>query len=202
MGKEVAFDLPWPPSLNRYYRNVGYRVLISREGRQYRMMTVSRLAGMVEKLKGNLKVFIELYPPDNRRRDVDNSLKCCLDALTHAGVYEDDSQIKDLRVVMREAIPPDGMIHVTIKEKEPMNLNEETEYVPSWVKHLEKQREIVREFLESLDDGTLIKTAYLYTQGYSDEKVMKELGFDETALKQIKERLAVGLKLAGIEVRK
>ena len=34
------------------------------------------------------------------------------------------------------------------------------------------------------------------------EKVMKELGFDETALKQIKERLAVGLKLAGIEVRK
>ena len=31
---------------------------------------------------------------------------------------------------------------------------------------------------------------------------MKELGFDETALKQIKERLAVGLKLAGIEVRK
>ena len=83
-----------------------------------------------------------------------------------------------------------------------MNLNEETEYVPSWVKHLEKQREIVREFLESLDDGTLIKTAYLYTQGYSDEKVMKELGFDETALKQIKERIAVGLKLAGIEVRK
>ena len=70
----------------------------------------------------------------------------------------------------------------------------------------------MREFLESLDDGTLIKTAYLYTQGYSDaylytqgysdEKVMKELGFDETALKQIKERLAVGLKLAGIEVRK
>lgn len=116
MGKEVAFELPWPPSLNRYYRNVGYRVLISREGRRYRMMTVSRLAGMVEKLKGRLKMLIELYPPDNRRRDVDNSLKCCLDALAHAGVYEDDSQVKDLHVLMLEPMPPDGMIHIEIKE--------------------------------------------------------------------------------------
>lgn len=83
-----------------------------------------------------------------------------------------------------------------------MNLDEEREHVPSWMKRLEKRREIVREFLESLDDDTLVKTAYLYMRGFSDEKVMKELGFDETALKQIKDRLAVGLKLAGIEVRK
>lgn len=83
-----------------------------------------------------------------------------------------------------------------------MNLNEEIEHIPSWVKRLEKRREIVREFLHSLDDNSLVKTAYLYMRGLSDEKVMKELGFDETALKQVKYRLAVGLKLAGIEVRK
>lgn len=33
-----------------------------------------------------------------RRRDIDNLTKCVLDALAHAGVYEDDCQIDDLRV--------------------------------------------------------------------------------------------------------
>jgi hypothetical protein len=38
-------------------------------------------------------------------------------------------------------------------------------------------------------------------QGYSDDKVMRELDLDETALKQVNNQLAVGLKLAGIETR-
>ena len=37
-------------------------------------------------------------PPDRRRRDMDNYNKGLLDALTHAGIYPDDSDIDDLRV--------------------------------------------------------------------------------------------------------
>jgi hypothetical protein len=70
-----------------------------------------------------------------------------------------------------------------------------------WLKRIEKKRKIVKDFLASLDDSTLIKTAYLFMQGYSDDKVMRELDLDETALKQVKNQLAVGLKLAGIETR-
>ena len=36
--------------------------------------------------------------PDKRRRDIDNLLKPILDALGQYGVYEDDSQIIDLRI--------------------------------------------------------------------------------------------------------
>ena len=94
--EEIAFDLPWPPSLNRYYRHVGSRVLISREGRKYRMMVVSRLGGLCKKLSGAAQLVLECYPPDRRRRDLDNLLKCLQDSIVAAGILEDDSQIKRL----------------------------------------------------------------------------------------------------------
>ena len=82
-----------------------------------------------------------------------------------------------------------------------MRRNNQEDNVPVWLKRIEKKRKNVKDFLASLDDSTLIKTAYLFVQGYSDDKVMRELDLDETALKQVKNQLAVGLKLAGIETR-
>ncbi|EOC3440315.1 RusA family crossover junction endodeoxyribonuclease, partial [Escherichia coli] len=43
-------------------------------------------------------VEIVLFPPDNRIRDLDNYNKALFDALTHAGVWEDDSQVKRMLV--------------------------------------------------------------------------------------------------------
>ena len=111
------FELPWPPSVNHYYRHVGPRVLISRDGRKYREQIVARfLNDRAAKYTGPVELFIELYPPDSRRRDVDNSLKCLLDAFTHAGLYEDDSQIHRLVVTKREPMPPNGLAFVRIRE--------------------------------------------------------------------------------------
>ena len=113
----AEFELPWPPSVNHYYRHVGPRVLISRDGRRYRERIVSMMRlGETEKHYGPVELFIELYPPDNRRRDVDNSLKCLLDTFTHAGLYDDDSQICKLTVIKREPMPPDGMAYIRICE--------------------------------------------------------------------------------------
>ncbi|MEY4713325.1 MAG: hypothetical protein RIS88_2775 [Pseudomonadota bacterium] len=39
--------------------------------------------------------------PDRRRRDLDNTLKATQDAMTHAGIWDDDSQIDDLRIVRK-----------------------------------------------------------------------------------------------------
>jgi len=112
-GKGFAFELPWPPSVNRYYRHVGYRVLISREGRKYRMMVVSRLGGLYPKLVGQVGLTLDCYPPDRRRRDLDNLLKSLQDSLVHAGVLGDDSQIKVLHLEMHDPVP-EGFVHVQL----------------------------------------------------------------------------------------
>ncbi len=98
---ELQFVLPFPPSVNRYYRHVGYRTLLSREGREYRRQVCALLAGRVgQPLSGPLQVQLDLYPPDRRRRDWDNFQKGVWDALQHAGVYLDDSQVRRALIEM------------------------------------------------------------------------------------------------------
>jgi len=109
----LEFDLPWPPSVNNYYRHVGPRVLISRAGRKYRTMVVSRLGGL-KTLSGAVSLSLECYPPDRRRRDLDNLLKCLQDSITAAGVLDDDSQIRRLQMEMLEPIEG-GLVHVRLE---------------------------------------------------------------------------------------
>jgi crossover junction endodeoxyribonuclease RusA len=52
--------------------------------------------------------------PDKRRRDLDNILKALLDGLTHSGVWGDDSQVVDLRIVKAPTLG--GMVKVNISE--------------------------------------------------------------------------------------
>jgi crossover junction endodeoxyribonuclease RusA len=99
--------LPWPPTINTYWRHkVTGRlatVYVTPEGKAYRKAVNYWVmeAAMVQrylKQTGPVRVVIEAFPPDRRKRDLDNILKSLLDSLTHAGVWEDDSQIEDLRI--------------------------------------------------------------------------------------------------------
>jgi len=56
-------------------------------------------------MTGRLRVEIEVYPPDRRRRDIDNVQKALLDALEHGGAYRDDSQLVKLEIEKGEPIP-------------------------------------------------------------------------------------------------
>ena len=104
-GMRYEFELPYPPSLNSYYRHVGSKVLISERGRAYRseverVVRTLRAGGSLwpEALSGRLWLMVAMNPPDNRRRDIDNILKATLDALTHAGLWCDDSQVDRLTI--------------------------------------------------------------------------------------------------------
>ncbi len=112
----IECELPYPPSINHYWRRVGYRTLISREGRRFRQEVVATLAAMnVQPVRGDVAVNIIIHPPDRRRRDVDNVIKALLDALEHGGAYGDDSQIVDLSIKKLHPIEG-GKTIVRIKE--------------------------------------------------------------------------------------
>lgn len=111
----LHFDLPYPPSVNHYWRRVGARVFISRAGRLFRERVCAVLAArQVHPLAGPLSVQIEIFPPDNRRRDIDNISKALLDALEHGGAYFNDSQIVSMSIKKREVVP-EGRTLVTIE---------------------------------------------------------------------------------------
>ncbi len=93
-------ELPWPPTVNTYYTVARGRKIMSKKGRDYKygatIIAGSQWKG--EPLKGDITLFIRAYPPDKRKRDLDNILKPVLDSLTEAGIYVDDSQVADLRI--------------------------------------------------------------------------------------------------------
>jgi crossover junction endodeoxyribonuclease RusA len=102
----IELELPFPPSANHLYRHVGPRTLISREGRRFRERVCAQLASLgVRQMKGALRIDIEVYPPDRRKRDLDNAVKALNDALEHGGAFYDDSQIADLRIKRRGCVP-------------------------------------------------------------------------------------------------
>jgi crossover junction endodeoxyribonuclease RusA len=108
-------DLPHPPSVNHYWRRVGSKTLISREGRRFRERVVATFAAhSTQPLAGDLDVEVDVYPPDNRRRDIDNVAKALLDALQHGGAYADDGQIVRLTIT-RCPVTPGGKSVVRIR---------------------------------------------------------------------------------------
>lgn len=112
----MIITLPWPPSVNRYWRSAMGRVLISVEGRRYRNRVIAHwLDSRPQKQAGPLRVSIIACPPDKRRRDLDNLLKATLDSLTHAGAWDDDSQIIDLRIRWGRNAPC-GCLEIEVEE--------------------------------------------------------------------------------------
>lgn len=113
MADVVTLDLPFPPSVNHYWRHVNGRVLVSRGGRQYReAVGLALLAAGRPHLAGRLSVRVVAYPPDRARRDLDNLMKSVLDSLQAAGLYDDDGQIDDLRVCRGDVCRPAGRLAV------------------------------------------------------------------------------------------
>ena len=118
IGEFVVLHLPKPPTINHYYGQArNGRRFIKPEGEIYRKEVIKEvdMAGC-NRLYGDLFFQVCYYPPDKRKRDLDNILKALQDAITKSGLIEDDSQIKwNLSIMMKEIIPG-GIAYVTIGE--------------------------------------------------------------------------------------
>ena len=112
---KYSCTLPWPPTVNTYWRAVNGRNILSKKARQYKKDAALFLNRV--NLKGDLIVTIECHMPDKRRRDLDNLLKPLLDVMGDAGVYEDDSQICDLRI-FKSDYGDKGTVRINVKEQD------------------------------------------------------------------------------------
>jgi len=112
----MTLNLPWPPSMNHYYAVVRGRKITSKHGREYHQAVAGALlqAG-TRPFDADARLMIEIraYPPDRRRRDLDNLAKPVLDSLQKAGLFPDDSQV-DILTLARRAVESPGRVSVSV----------------------------------------------------------------------------------------
>ena len=111
----IILELPYPPSVNHYWGQCGNRRFVGKKGMEFRKAVADVVADVGKKAEGRLQVAIALFPPDRRRRDIDNVQKSLNDALQHAGVFDDDEQI-DVLLIERKEIVKGGKCKVVITE--------------------------------------------------------------------------------------
>ena len=116
----MIFTLPWPLSANMRFAVSGGRIVLNRAYRTWKENAASYLAaqreGALEQIPPPIRMRVYAYPPDRRRRDLDNLLKAALDAITRAGVIADDSHIDELWITRLDPCPG-GKLLIDVETK-------------------------------------------------------------------------------------
>ena len=116
--------LPFPPTINNYYKKAksGGR-FISEKGRKFRDDVQVAVIEQLPDVYIDDRMLVEyiLFPPDNRKRDTaDNYAKALLDALTHAGLWEDDALIDQCFSYRGEVRSRQGSTFVRVTDAGPI----------------------------------------------------------------------------------
>jgi crossover junction endodeoxyribonuclease RusA len=90
---------------------------ISKAGREFKLQVQDYVIDNAVPKMGQkrLQMQVTLFPRDRRKQDIDNRIKALWDALTDAGVFDDDEQI-DILIVQRGEIRKGGGCLVMIDE--------------------------------------------------------------------------------------
>lgn len=113
----LVLNLPLPPSVNSYRTIFRNRMGISKAGKEFKLQVQDYVIENAVPKMGDkrLQMQVTLYPRDRRKQDIDNRIKALWDALTDAGVMDDDEQI-DVLIVQRGEIRKGGGCLVMIDE--------------------------------------------------------------------------------------
>lgn len=116
----IELTTPWPPSVNRYWRMARGRFYVASPGKEYREAVRDEVFALcarqkLSQLTGRLALKALLYPPDRRKRDIDNVGKAILDAIECSGLIVDDEQF-DALMFQRCEIVPGGRVDLQLLE--------------------------------------------------------------------------------------
>lgn len=127
----IEIELSYPPTVN-HYKKVG-SLIMTKNGKYYQQRVDTKKTKLfyyevwlaIKNLKAikripmpiesNISLEVYLYPPDKRKRDIDNCCKPLIDSLVKAGLIKDDVQISRL-VVERKGIIAQGKVVIRIQE--------------------------------------------------------------------------------------
>jgi len=114
----IVLELPFPPSVNTYYRRGAHATYMSKAGREYKQAVAEYIASGDFPKMGDKRLCVSMVirPRDKRVFDIDNRIKSVLDSLQDAGLFDDDSQVDELCIYRGSHIVPGGSIKVIIEE--------------------------------------------------------------------------------------
>jgi len=76
-----------------------------------------------------------------------------------------------------------------------------SEQTPKWRNDRWDRIDLVKSYVESLDDRRMLLVAFLMMRGLGPAQIMAAIGMDEEEFAITKDRLAFGLLFAGVAVR-
>lgn len=117
-GLSQHIRLPLPPSINSYWRKSPRGMYITEQGVKFRKQVAEIVAekDVIKFGASRLFVAIRVCMRSKKKADLDNRLKSLLDALEHAGVFDNDEQIDEL-LILRGPIVKGGECYVMISER-------------------------------------------------------------------------------------
>lgn len=121
----IAFEFPLPPTLNHAYGNRrGGGKFIKKDGIAFHKEVSDIVAAAGHPtITGKVAVFVAVYPKNNIKQDIMNREKLLSDAMTMAGVWEDDSLVDSFTIVRRHKVKG-GKVRVIVHELNPDEIEE------------------------------------------------------------------------------
>lgn len=115
----IEITLPYPPSGNHMWKHAKGRHYLTDKALNYyqNVHVLVRQQSKVVNIDFDMDVTCVLFPPDRRRRDLDNAWKVIADSLTKAGVWQDDKLIRRLTLEWAE-VHTGGMARISITQRD------------------------------------------------------------------------------------